>query len=178
MSTKTNTPSTTKPTPPPLLGLSCFNKPTPSARMRYRRMYGEVPEQEVAVDEQEVHAPEQAVEEAQEPVIFVPYMTPSYARYLGFFADLERAIDARDRDEATAKRRAGDDKTRLVVAGSANEVNDVLARYDKRAGKPIIDPRGMTWTSIGKANPGYWVNARGVYRHRHYLSNMIAKESK
>lgn len=72
--------------------------------------------------------------------------------------------------------RAGVDITTVLCRGM--NVSAFLSSFDDLDGKRVIDHRGMAWTSVGKANPGYWVNDRGVYRHRNYLSTKFTKEAK
>lgn len=85
------------------------------------------------------------------------------------------AVKRRKQERERRRRvKAGLDITTVLRGGA--DVRDYLSSYDDIDGKRVIDHRGMAWTSVGQDCPGYWVNDRGVYRHRSYLSNMIAKE--
>ena len=104
-----------------------------------------------------------------------PTAEPPIFALLGLDDETVAAVKRRKQERERRRRaEAGLDTTTVLRGGT--DVRDFLSSYDDLDGKRVIDHRGTAWTSVGRDCPGYWVNDRGVYRHRSYLSNTIAKE--
>lgn len=104
-----------------------------------------------------------------------PSPEPPIFALLGLDDETVAAVKQREKQRERRRRaKAGLDTTTVLRGGT--DVRDYLSSYDYLDGKRVVDHRGMAWTSVGEACPGCWVNDLGVYRHRNYLSNMIAKE--